>query len=87
MGAAGVEAQLAVAGVGVGGIGDHGAAVGCAAAGDEDIGAGMALPHGEGKQQQGKEGSFGVHGVKRLINNDFGGAQKTAPRCKDTFFF
>ena len=39
MGAAGVEAQLSVAGVAVGGVGDHGAAVGSGPPAEEEIGA------------------------------------------------
>jgi hypothetical protein len=46
MGAAGMVAQLAVAGVAVGGIGDHGTAVGCGSPREEEIGAGVALKDG-----------------------------------------
>ena len=69
MDAAGVETQLAVARVAVRSVGDHGAAVGGGSAGDEDVGACLALPHGQGKQQQGEEGGFDVHDVKCLMNN------------------
>ena len=46
VGTAGVVAQLAVAGVAVGGIGNHGTAVGCSSPREEEIGAGVALKDG-----------------------------------------
>ena len=96
MGAAGVETQLAVSGVAVGGIGYHGAAVGRGATGEEKIGAGLAglgLPAQDKEQQGCGEDSFHDVYVDDMLvcicrtKSGVRACARCVRVCKDTLFF